>query len=84
MNRSLNRPDLHRPVNNAIPVQKMQVVTCNSNNTDTEVSQLNCTRSRVRDLASGMRQLAGTKMQYRRAYAAPFASLISGREKYKP
>jgi len=45
MNRSLNRPDLHRPVNNAIPVQKMQ---------------------------------------YRRAHAAPFASLISGREKYKP
>jgi hypothetical protein len=41
MNRSLNRPDLHRPVNNAIPVHKMQkeqVVTWKSNNTDTEGS----------------------------------------------
>ena len=26
MNRSFNRPDLHRPVNNAIPFQKRQIV----------------------------------------------------------
>jgi|GEM_PF-3843550 len=35
-------------------------------------------RGRVRELASGMRQLAGTKTRYRRAHAAPLASLISG------
>jgi len=29
-----------------------------------------------------MRQLAGTKMKYRRAHAAPLAGLISGRAKY--
>ncbi len=32
-----------------------------------------------RQLASGMRQLAGTRTRYRRAYDAPLAGLISGR-----
>ena len=35
------------------------------------------TRSRVIELASGMRQLAGTSTKYRRADAAPLAGLIS-------
>ncbi|GEM_PF-2335168 len=39
-------------------------------------------RSRVRELASGTRQLAGTRTRYRRAHAAPLAGLISGRAKY--
>ena len=30
-----------------------------------------------------MRQLAGTKTRYRRAYAAPLAGLISDRAEYK-
>ena len=30
-------------------------------------------------MASGMRQLAGTKTRYRRAHAAPLAGLISDR-----
>lgn len=37
----------------------------------------------MRELASGMRQLAGTKTMYRRAHAAPLAGLISGRAEYK-
>jgi len=41
------------------------------------------TVTKVRELASGMRQLAGTKTRYRRAVAAPLAGLISGRAKYK-
>ena len=45
--------------------------------------KLYSTRSRVRELASGMRQLAGTKTRYRRAHAAPVAGLISGRVEYK-
>ena len=40
-------------------------------------------RSSVRELESGMRQLAGTRTRYRRAHAAPLAGLISGRAKYK-
>ena len=32
---------------------------------------------------SGMRQLAGTKTRYRRAYAAPLAGLSFGRAAYK-
>ena len=36
----------------------------------------------VRELASGMRQLAGTITRNRKAHAAPFAGLISGRAKY--
>ena len=36
----------------------------------------------MRALASGMRQLAGTKTRYRRAYATPLAGLISGRAEY--
>ena len=34
---------------------------------------LNSAHSRVRELASGMRQLAGTKTRNRRAHAAPLA-----------
>ena len=37
----------------------------------------------MRQLASGMRQLAGTKTRYRRAHAAPLAGLISGRVECK-
>ena len=37
----------------------------------------------MRELASGMRQLAGTKRD-RRAHAAPLAGLISGRAEYNP
>jgi len=33
----------------------------------------------VRELARGMRQLAGTRKRYRRAYAAPLTGLISAR-----
>jgi len=43
---------------------------------------LHHTRSKVSELASGMRQLAGTKTRYRRAHAAPLAGHISGRAKY--
>jgi len=39
---------------------------------------------RVRELASGVRQLAGTKTKYRRAHAAPLAGLISDRAKCLP
>jgi len=39
-------------------------------------------RSCVRELASGMRQLAGTKTRYRRADAAPLTGLISGSAEY--
>ena len=37
----------------------------------------------MRELASGMRQLAGNRKRYRRAYAAPLAELISGRAEYR-
>ena len=46
------------------------------------VALLSSKRSRVRELESGMRQLAGTKTRYRRAHAAPLAGLISGRAKF--
>ena len=36
----------------------------------------------MRKLASGMRQLAGTRASYRRAHAAPLAGLISDRVVY--
>ena len=39
-------------------------------------------RSRVRQLASGLRQLAGTKTRCHWAHAAPLAGLISGRVEY--
>ncbi len=37
----------------------------------------------VKQLASGMRQLAGTRTRHRRAHAAPLAGLISGRAEYR-
>ena len=37
----------------------------------------------MRQLASGTRQLAGTKTKYRRAHAAPLAGLISGDVRYQ-
>jgi|GEM_PF-2410487 len=40
--------------------------------------RLYSTQSEVKELASGMRQLAGTKTRYRRAHAAPLAGLIFG------
>ena len=39
-------------------------------------------QSRMTELASGMRQLAGTGTRYRRADAAPLTGLISHRTKY--
>ena len=41
------------------------------------------TWTRMREQASGMRQLAGKKTRYRRADAAPLAGLISGSAAYK-
>ena len=40
-------------------------------------------RSSLRDLASGMRKLAGTKTTYRRAYAAPLAGLNADCAEYR-
>ena len=37
----------------------------------------------MRQLAGGMRQLAGTKTRYRRAHAAPLAGLVSDRVEYQ-
>ena len=48
----------------------------------TSAVQLYSARSSVRELASAMRLLAGTRTRYRRAHAAPLAGLISGRAKY--
>lgn len=45
---------------------------------DVSKALLYSARSRVRELASGMGQLAGTKTGYRRADDAPLARLISG------
>ncbi len=49
---------------------------------DSEIAIQGTPLSSVRELASGMRQLAGTKTRYRRAHAAPLAGITSGRAKY--
>ena len=54
----------------------------NAENPRLQETDLYSARSRVIELASGMRQLAGTRTRYRRAHAAPLAGLISGRAKY--
>ena len=46
--------------------------------------ELYATRPGLRALASGMRQLAGTRTRYRRAHATPLAQLVSGRAEYNP
>jgi len=40
-------------------------------------------RSSLRKLVSDMRQLAGTRTRYRRAYAAPLAGLSFGAAEYR-
>ena len=47
-----------------------------------QVGGLYSTRLGLRALASGMRQLAGTRKRDRRAYATPLAGLNSGHAEY--